>query len=123
MQITLSGHGIEITDSLRDYVHLKIGKLEEFYKNIQKAEVVLDAKAINDLQQSQVAEIRVWMGGLKMIQAKEGGKDMYAAFDLAFQEAKRQVEKHKEKTIDERRRTGSKEKLKRQGFESPSTES
>lgn len=108
MQIKLTGHGLEITDSLREYVHGKIGKLEEFFKNIQKAEVVLDARAINNLDRSQVAEIRVWMGGLKMIQAKEGAKDMYAAFDLALEEAKRQVEKHKEKVVNEKRREASK---------------
>ena len=111
MQIKLTGHGTEITDALRTYVHEKIVKLEEFFKNIQKVEIVLDAREISDAQQRQVAEIRAWMAGNRMIQAREGGKDMYAAFDLALAEAGRQVERHKEKLNHEKRREAKKAKI------------
>ncbi len=37
MQIIITGgHKMEITDPLRDYIYAKVGKLEEFFKNIQK---------------------------------------------------------------------------------------
>ena len=111
MQINITGHGIEMTDALRDYVQGKIGKLEEFFRNIQKVEVVLEAHTIDDAQRRQMAEIRAWMAGNKMIQAKEGGKDVYAAFDMALDEAKRQVEKHKEKMGHEKRRESKKLKI------------
>jgi len=111
MQINITGHGIEMTGTLRDYVQAKIAKLEEFFKNIQKVEVVLEAHSIDDAQRRQVAEIRAWMAGNKMIQAKEGGKDAYAAFDMALDEAKRQVEKHKEKMSHEKRRESKKIKI------------
>jgi putative sigma-54 modulation protein len=111
MQIQITGHKIEMTPALRDYVQGKIGKLEEFFHNIQKVEVVLDAKSNADDNQRQVAEIRAWMSGKKMIQAKEAGKDAYAAFDLALDEAKRQVEKHKEKLGHEKRRESKKLKI------------
>ena len=111
MQIKITGHGIEISDALRDYVQQKAGKLEEFFKNIQKVEVVLDARAIDDLDRNHVAEIRAWMGGMKMIQVREGGRDAYAAFDLALEEAKRRVERHKEKMGHEKRRQAKKLKI------------
>jgi putative sigma-54 modulation protein len=111
MQINITGHGIEMTGTLRDYVQAKIAKLEEFFKNIQKVEVVLEAHSIDDAQRRQVAEIRAWMAGNRMIQAKEGGKDAYAAFDMALDEAKRQVEKHKEKMGHEKRRESKKIKI------------
>ena len=111
MQINITGHGIEMTGTLREYVQAKIAKLEEFFKNIQKVEVVLEAHSIDDAQRRQVAEIRAWMAGNKMIQAKEGGKDAYAAFDMALDEAKRQVEKHKEKMSHEKRRESKKIKI------------
>ncbi len=104
MQIKITGHGTEITAPLRDYVHEKVGKLEEFFKNIQKVEVILDARAIDDVERRQVAEIRAWMAGLKVIQASEAGRDMYAAIDLAVQEAKRQIQRHKRMHVQEQRR-------------------
>jgi len=110
MQIKVTGRGTEITPSIRDYALDKASKLEEFFSNIQKVEVVIEAHDIDDAEKRQVAEVRAWMSGKKMIQAKEAGRDAYAALDLVLQEAKRQIEKHKEKHVKERRRKGSKEK-------------
>lgn len=110
MQIKISGRGLEITDPLRDYVHKKIGKLEEFFNNIQKVEVVLETRSTDNVERRQVAEVRAWLAGLKVVQASEAGRDLYAAIDLVFQEAKRQIERHKEKHVQEQRRKGEKEK-------------
>ena len=107
MQIIIIGHKLEITAPLRDYVHAKVGKLDEFFKNIQKVEVVLEAKTIDNREKRQVVQIRAWMAGKKVIQSKEGGKDMYAAIDMATDEARRQIEKHKEILIGEQRRKGA----------------
>jgi putative sigma-54 modulation protein len=111
MQIKISGHGMEVTPSLRDYVQQKAAKLEEYFKGIQKVEIVLDARAISDAQRRQVAEVRAWMSGNKMVQAKEGGRDMYAAVDLVLEEVKKQIEKHKEKLGRERIRSTRKMKI------------
>ncbi|KPJ65891.1 hypothetical protein AMJ44_09275 [candidate division WOR-1 bacterium DG_54_3] len=110
MQIKVTGRGTEITAPLRDYVHEKVGKLEEFFSNIQKVEVILDARATDDVERRQVAEIRAWMAGLKMIQASEAGRDMYAAVDLVIEEAKRQIQRHKRKHVEEQRRKAEKGK-------------
>ncbi|OGB87901.1 ribosomal subunit interface protein [candidate division WOR-1 bacterium RIFCSPLOWO2_02_FULL_46_20] len=110
MQITITGRGIDITPPLRDYAQEKVGKLEEFYHNIQKVEVVLEARDIDDAERSHVAEIRAWLDSLKMIQATEGARDMYAAIDLVVEEAKRQVQRHKSKHVEEQRREARKTK-------------
>ena len=120
MQIKVTGRGTEITAPLRDYVHEKVGKLEEFFSNIQKVEVILDARAIDDVERRQVAEIRAWMAGLKMIQASEAGRDMYAAIDLVIEEAKRQIQRHKRKHVEEQRRKA--EKIKQELTEIPHIE-
>ena len=111
MQITISGHGIEVTPALRDYVQQKAGKLEEFFDNIQKVEVVLDARQIANADRRQVAEVRAWLAGKCMIQAKEGARDMYAAVDLVLEEVKKQVEKHKEKMGHEKIRSTRRMKM------------
>lgn len=111
MQIKISGHGTVVSAALRDYVQSKIVKLEEFFKNIQKVEIILDARSNADAEQRQVVEIRAWMAGKKMVTAKEAGRDMYAAFDLVLNEVKKQVEKHKEKMNHEKVRQAKKLKL------------
>jgi len=108
MQIIIQGHGMELTNPLRDYATKKISKLEEFFNNIQKVHVVLDARCDDDSKRSQVAEVTVWMAGKKSIHASEAGQDMYAAIDLVLAEIERQVKKHKEKHMHETRREAEK---------------
>ncbi len=120
MQIKITARGTEITTPLKDYVHEKVGKLEQFFNNIQKVEVVLEAHSIDDAERRQVAEIRAWAAGLKFIQATEAGRDMYAAIDLVVEEAKRQMAKHKKKLVQEQRRKA--DKIKQQAFESSTEE-
>jgi len=67
MQIKVTGRGTDITPAIRDYALDKASKLEEFFSNIQKVEVVIEAHAIDDVEKRQVAEIRAWMAGKKMI--------------------------------------------------------
>lgn len=110
MEIKITGRSLEITPAMRDYIQQKVSKLEEFFKNIQKAEVILEAKTIDNVDRRQVAEIRVWMAGHKNIEASEGARDIYAAVDLVVDEAKRQILRHKEKMVNEHRRQAIKEK-------------
>ena len=104
MQISITGKGLDITPAIRDYAQKKVVKLEEFYNNIQKVEVVLETSDIHNLEKAQIAEIRAWLAGKKVIQATEGARDIYAAIDLALDEAKTQVQKFKEKKKDKQRR-------------------
>ena len=103
MQMTNTGKGIKVTAAMRDYAQKKFAKLEEFFGNIVKVEIILETKKIDDVEHSQIAEVRAWLAGKKMVQAIEAGRDIYAAIDLVLEEAKRQVQKHKEKLVDSRR--------------------
>jgi putative sigma-54 modulation protein len=109
MHIIVQGHGMDVTAPLRDYAEKKIGKLDEFFGNIQKAEVTLEVRKIDNQLRNQVAEITVWTAG-KIVRATDGASDMYAAIDQVFDKLERQIEKHKEKLIKEVRRKGGKEK-------------
>ena len=109
MHVIVQGHGIDVTAPLRDYAEKKVGKLDEFFGNIQKAEVTLDVRKIENQLKNQVAEVTVWMAG-KIVRATDGAPDMYAAIDQVFDKLERQIEKHKEKLIKEVRRKGGKTK-------------
>lgn len=91
MQINLSGHHVEITDSLREYVNTKFAKLERHFDHINNVYVVLTVEKLN-----QIAESTVHMNG-KEIHAKAENGDMYASIDSLIDKLDRQVLKYKGK--------------------------
>ncbi|CZF83483.1 ribosome hibernation promoting factor HPF [Grimontia sp. AD028] len=91
MQINLTGHHVEITDALRDYVTTKFDKLERFFDHINNVHVVLN---VEKLQQIAEATLHVNNGE---IHAKADSENMYAAIDSLTDKLIKQLTKHKEK--------------------------
>ena len=91
MQINLTGHHIEITDSLRDYVNEKMGRLEKHFDKVSNTHVILSVENVR-----QKAEATVNMSG-NSIFAEATADDMYASIDSLVDKLDRQVKKHKEK--------------------------
>ena len=91
MQINLSGHHVEITDSLRDYVDTKFTKLERHFDHINNVYVILNVEKLN-----QKAEATIHVSGADLFASTEH-QDMYAAIDSLIDKLDRQVIKHKEK--------------------------
>ena len=46
MQMTISGHHLEITDPIRDYVTSKLSKLERHYEQITSTSVILTVEKL-----------------------------------------------------------------------------
>ncbi len=91
MQINLTGHHIDITDSLRNYVNEKMEKLERHFDKVSNTHVILTLENLN-----HKAEATVHMSGNDIFaEASEG--DMYAAIDSLVGKVDRQVKKHMEK--------------------------
>jgi putative sigma-54 modulation protein len=91
MQINLSGHHIEITDPLRDFVNSKFAKLERHFEQINNVQVILTVEKLN-----QVAEAKLNVNGGEIF-ANSQHADMYAAIDTLIDKLDRQIIKHKEK--------------------------
>ena len=91
MQINLSGHHVEITDSLRDFVHTKFAKLERHFDHINNVYVTLTVEKLN-----HIAEANVHLNGGEVF-ASSDNHDMYAAIDSLIDKLDRQVLKHKGK--------------------------
>ncbi|CZF78370.1 MULTISPECIES: ribosome hibernation promoting factor [Grimontia] len=91
MQINLTGHHVEVTDALRDYVTTKFDKLERFFDHINNVHVVLN---VEKLQQIAEATLHVNNGE---IHAKADSENMYAAIDSLTDKLIKQLTKHKEK--------------------------
>ncbi len=91
MQINLTGHHVDITDSLRTYVDTKFSKLERHFDHISNVHVILNVEKLN-----QKAEATVHLSGAEVFASSEDS-DMYAAIDKMVDKLDRQVIKHKEK--------------------------
>ena len=91
MQINLTGHHVEITDSLRDDVDTKFEKLERHFDHINNVQVILNVEKIR-----QKAEAKLNLNGGEVFATSEH-EDMYAAIDSLIDKLDRQVIKHKEK--------------------------
>ena len=91
MQINLTGHHVEITDSLRHYVDSKFEKLERHFDHINNVHVILNVEKLN-----QKAEATLHLNGGQIFADSEH-TDMYAAIDSLIDKLDRQVIKHKEK--------------------------
>ncbi|WP_432456005.1 MULTISPECIES: ribosome hibernation promoting factor [unclassified Agarivorans] len=91
MQINLTGHHVEITESLREYVHTKFTKLQRRFDQINNVHVILNVEKLN-----QIAEATIHLNGGELFATSEHA-DMYAAIDSLIDKLDRQVIKHKEK--------------------------
>jgi len=91
MQLTISGHHLEITTAIRDYITQKFSKLERHYEQITSTQVIL---TVDNL--SQNAEATVHVSGAELF-ANSQHEVMYAAIDALTDKLDRQLIKYKEK--------------------------
>ena len=91
MQMTISGHHLDLTDPIRNYVTTKLSKLERHYEQITSTAVILTVDKL-----VQKAEATVHVTGAELFAIGEH-EDMYAAIDALTDKLDRQIIKHKEK--------------------------
>ncbi len=93
MQLSISGHHVDLTDSLNAYINQKFEKLERHYDHITQVHVVLNVEKL-----SHQAEATAHVTGAELF-ANADANDMYAAIDFLVDKLDRQIIKHKEKTV------------------------
>ena len=102
MQLNVSGHHIDITDSLRGYVESKVERLERHFDLVSDIHCILSVEKLR-----HKAEAKVNVNG-DTIFAEATEEDMYAAIDGLVDKLDRRVRKHKEKLVDHHARDADK---------------
>ena len=92
MQLSITGHHIDVTEALHEYVTKKFVRLERHYDHITNVHVVLSVEKL-----IQKAEATVHTSGAELF-ADATSEDLYAAIDALIDKLDRQIVKHKEKT-------------------------
>lgn len=97
MNLQISGHHVEVTPAIRDYVENKLGPVVNHFERVTGVNVILSVEKLK-----QKAEVTVHVPGREIfVEASE--EDLYAAIDGLFDKLDRQVQKHKQKLQDHHR--------------------
>ncbi|MCU7814986.1 MAG: ribosome-associated translation inhibitor RaiA [Candidatus Thiodiazotropha sp. (ex Lucinoma kastoroae)] len=102
MQISVTGHHVDVTDALKSYVDNKFERLERHFDNVINVHVILSVEKMR-----QKAEATMQVNGASVF-ADSVQEDMYAAIDVLTDKLDRQVLKHKEKMQSHRAGSGVK---------------
>ena len=105
MQLNVSGHHVEVTNALRDYVETKIEKIGRHFDLVSAVHCILTVEKLR-----HKAEATVNVNGGK-IYADATEEDMYAAIDGLVDKLDRRVRKYKEKLVDHHARDANKRKF------------
>jgi putative sigma-54 modulation protein len=94
MQLSVTGHHVEVTQSLKFYVEKKLDRI------VRHSDHVVDVHCILTVEKLRhKAEATVNLSGGK-VYADAVHDDMYAAIDALSDKLDRSVKKHKEKLTD-----------------------
>jgi putative sigma-54 modulation protein len=96
MNLQISGHHLELTPALREYVITKLDRVLRHFDQVIDGSVVLSVDNHREKDKRQKVEINLHLKG-KDIFIESCDEDMYAAIDLMVDKLDRQVLRHKDK--------------------------
>ena len=108
MNITITGHHLDVTPAIRGYIEEKMERITRHFDQVIDVSVILAVEKL-----THKAEVNLHVRG-KDIYVESTDADMYAAIDALADKLDRQVLKHKEKSGDVNRASGG---VKRQSVE------
>jgi putative sigma-54 modulation protein len=96
MNLTISGHHLEVTPALRGYVTTKLQRVTRHYDDLVDVNVILTVENLKEKQLRQRAECSIRVKGSEMF-AESAHADLYAAVDELMDKLDRQVVRHKDR--------------------------
>ena len=94
MQLNVTGHHVDVTPSMKDYVEKKLDRIVRHSDHVMDVHCILTVEKLR-----HKAEATVKLSGGK-VYADAVHDDMYAAIDALADKLDRGVKKHKEKLSD-----------------------
>ncbi len=94
MNLTISGHHLEVTPALRSYVTTKLDRIMRHFDQVVDVKVLLTVENQKEKERRQRAECNIHVKGSDMF-AESSHQDLYAAVDELVDKLDRQVVRHK----------------------------
>ena len=99
MNLTISGHHLEVTPALRNYVTTKLDRITRHFDQVVDVRVLLTVEKLKEKERRQRAECKIHVKGKDMF-AESSHHDLYAAVDELADKLTLQVDRHKERVKD-----------------------
>ena len=99
MNLTISGHHLDITAALKEYVLTKLERITRHFDQVVDINVLLSVEKLSEKALRQRAEITLHVKG-KDIFVESAHQDLYAAIDDLIDKLDRQVCRHKDRMQD-----------------------
>jgi putative sigma-54 modulation protein len=101
MNLQLTGHHLEITPALRDYITSKLARISNHFDHVIDVKVTMSVEKL-----AQKVEATLHVPG-NDLHAECQDENMYSAIDMLTDKLDRQVVKHKEKNADHHKTNGA----------------
>jgi putative sigma-54 modulation protein len=99
MNLTISGHHLEVTAPIREYVLTKLERVTRHFDQVVDVTVILSVEKQKEKDRRQKAEVTLHVKG-KDIFVETAHQDLYAAIDQLMDKLDRQVCRHKARVQD-----------------------
>ena len=101
MNLQLTGHHLDVTLALREYVETKLGRISNHFDHVIDVKVTLRVEKL-----AQIVEATIHVPG-NDLHAESSDENMYSAIDILTDKLDRQVLKHKEKNSNHHKVNGA----------------
>ncbi len=95
MEITVKARHMDVTNSVREYVESKVGKISRFYDSVTAIEVILDKDA-----DQAVTEIVAHAKKKHTFVAHHRDENLYTSVDMCLDKLAQQLRRHKDRVRD-----------------------
>ena len=95
MNLTISGHHLDVTPALREYVLTKLERVTRHFDQVVDVNVLLTVEKQKEKERRQRCEVTLHVKG-RDIFVEQANEDLYAAIDQLMDKLDRQVVRHKE---------------------------
>jgi putative sigma-54 modulation protein len=95
MNLTISGHHLDVTPAIREYVQNKLERITRHFDQVIDSHVILCIDNLTEKEKRQKAEINLRVAG-KIVHVASAAHDLYAAIDMLMDRLDRQVQKYKQ---------------------------
>jgi len=99
MNLIISGHHLELTPAIREYVQTKLERIKRHFDHVIDIAVILGVEKPSEKDKRQRAEVNLRLRG-SVIHVESFAEDLYAAIDTLIDKLDRQVLKYKTKMQD-----------------------
>lgn len=99
MNLTISGHHLDVSPALKDYTTAKLDRVMRHFDQVVDINVLLSSEKLREKERRKKAEVTLHVKG-KEIFIEQCGEDLYAAIDQLIDKLDRQVCRHKDKVQD-----------------------